>query len=160
MKKSCLLIMLSLFMALAFLSTNAMSCTEGCTPGFWKNHNEYKNTDYWCAEFDPDDKYNEVFDSTMFKSPAVLYDVTAGWDNDPTLLDALKCGGGGEKAFARHAVAALLNACSPDVNSWFLADEERGIDYVIEAVQDAYRSENFEWWKEHFEDSNELGCPL
>ena len=38
---------------------------------------------------------------------------------DPTLLDALNSGGGGINALMRHAVAALLNASNPDVDSDF-----------------------------------------
>ena len=48
-----------------------------------------------------------------------------------TLLDALNSGGGGINALARHAVAAPLNASSPDVDSDFTTAE------VIALVQDA-----------------------
>ena len=144
MKKSCLVIMLSFFMALAFLSTNALSCSEGCTPGFWKNHHAEKNTDYWCADFSIDSSYNDVFG------------VEAIWADNPTLLEALKCGGGGEKALARHAVAALLNACSPDVLGLGESDSELGMSLVIEWVQDAYANENFEYWKMCLPDTTKI----
>lgn len=151
MKKSCLAVLCSCLLTLTFLATSAMSCEEGCTPGFWKNHNMYKNTDHWCESFTPDMSYNGVFL------------VTAGWDDDPTLLDALKCGGGGEKAMARHAVAALLNACSEEVDALGSSNEEWGVNFVIENVQDAYATERFQYWKDKFaawNEDNPLGCPL
>ena len=71
-----------------------------------------------------------------------------------TLIDALKLGGGGEAALARHAVAALLNAANDKVKYAFTEAE------VIEMVQDAYLSRDFEGVKDVLAAENELGCPL
>ena len=63
-------------------------------------------------------------------------------------------GGGGEKALGRHAVAALLNAASPDVDYAYTEAE------VIAAVQNAYATGDFNRVKNDLEYQNELGCPL
>lgn len=109
---------------------------EGCTPGYWKQKQHF---DSW-VDFEPGDSFDDVFgvDSSF----------------DGTLLQALKRGGGGENAHGRHAVAALLNAATGGVDSSFSVDE------VIQAVQDAYDSGDFEGQKNIFADDNESGCPL
>jgi hypothetical protein len=71
---------------------------EGCTPGFWKNH-----LDAWVG-FSPDQTVGSVFTS----APASVSGLT--------LLAALDLGGGGVEALTRQAIAALLNAASPDVD--------------------------------------------
>jgi hypothetical protein len=71
-----------------------------------------------------------------------------------TLLDALQLGGGGYKALARHAVAALLNASNPDVDAAF------DVAAVIAAVQEAFESGEFESIKNTLEAANEQGCPI
>ncbi len=76
-------------------------------------------------------------------------DASKSW----TLGQAVWEGGGGEKALARHAVAALLNA-------------SKGLDYeyttnqVIAMVQAAYASGLFEATKNLFAFANEINCPL
>ena len=98
---------------------------EGCTPGFWKQSQHF---DSW-AGFSPDQSFNDVFGVNVTLS-------TGG--NDATLLEALQSGGGGINALARHAVAALLNASSPGVDSDFTTAQ------VIALVQDAVASGDFE----------------
>jgi len=110
---------------------------EGCTPGFWKNL--LKHGDQWiCA--DPGDDYETVFG------------VDASFTR--TLIEALEAGGGGEDALGRHAVAALLSACNPDVD-YFETPEG-----VIERVQDAYSTGAIEELKDLFDLENNRGCPL
>ena len=98
---------------------------EGCTPGFWKQPQHF---DSWVG-FAPGDFYDTVFgvDATLvgFGNRPTL--------TNPTLLQALQAGGGGQNALARHAVAALLNASNPDVSSDFTTAE------VIAIVQEATR---------------------
>ena len=53
---------------------------------------------------------------------------------NPTLLEGLQADGGGINALARHAVAALLNASNPDVDSDFTVAQ------VIALVHDAIAS--------------------
>jgi hypothetical protein len=113
---------------------------EGCTPGFWKNHPEE-----WPAAYDPDDLFRDVFG------------VTIAGDPDLTLLQALNLGGGGENALARHAVAALLNAASDEVDFEFTEQE------VIDKVQAAIASgdpEEIEDLKDELDRENNRGCPL
>ena len=110
---------------------------EGCTPGYWKQDHHF---DSWGATgYEPYDSFDAVFGvSSSFG----------------TLLDGLQAKGGGEKALARHAVAALLNASSPYVSYEYTAAE------VIALVQDAYATGGFEYAKDMLEDQNETYCPL
>jgi hypothetical protein len=110
---------------------------EGCTPGFWRQDQHF---DSWVG-YDPDDDFEVVFG------------VDASFDPH-TLGDAVLLGGGGEYALARHAVAALLNAASPDVDYPYTEAE------VIAMVQAAYASGDFESAKDVFEAANEAFCPL
>ena len=71
-----------------------------------------------------------------------------------TLLQAAEAGGGGAIALGRHAVAALLNASNPDVESGQTEAEVKAI------VQNAYATGDFEGAKDILEDINEQGCPL
>jgi len=69
---------------------------EGCSAKFWK-----KNKKQWPSEYDPKDKFNFIFDTS----------ITIKKKSDPTLEDALKAKGKTEVEFlAREATAALLNA--------------------------------------------------
>jgi hypothetical protein len=113
---------------------------EGCTPGFWKNHPEE-----WPAQYDQDDLFSDVFGVTIAGNP------------DLTLEEALNLGGGGEKALARAAVAALLNAASEEVDFEFTEQE------VIEKVQAAIASgdpEEIEDLKDELDRENNRGCPI
>ena len=108
---------------------------QGCTPGY------YKQSHHLCEwEFDPDDLFDDVF---MVDAPG----------ND-TLLQALSKGGGGETAFQRHAVAALLNAANGGVFFQYSVDEVKAI------VQEAYMTGDFEALKYILEKANTAGCPL
>jgi hypothetical protein len=110
---------------------------EGCTPGYWKQSQHF---DSWEGYATGDD-FDTVFGVDLF-SP------------DITLLQALNLGGGGVNALARHAVAALLNAASSGVDASLTEAE------VIQLVQDAETSGDFEAAKNTLAASNELGCPL
>lgn len=111
---------------------------EGCTPGFWKNRGL---TLGWPTPYAPGDSFDGTFG------------VTSSFGG--TLEDALNRGGGGESALGRHAVAALLNAASGDVD-YDLTEAE-----VIQLVQDAYNGLiSFEDAKDELEALNEQGCPL
>lgn len=106
----------------------------GCTPGYWKQKHHF---DSW-VNYDQDDLYDEIF----------------GVDYGKTLLKALKQGGGHEKALGRHATAALLNAGNPQVDYAFTTGQ------IIQMVQDAYATGDFEGAKNKLEHENESGCPL
>jgi hypothetical protein len=106
---------------------------EGCSQGYWKNHrNSWGSTDY-----DTRDQYNEVFDVPYYK----------------TLLGAIESGGGKEYALGRQAVAALLNAAHPSIDYFYSEDE------VIDIVQDAYGTGDFEGAKNRLEE-HISPCPL
>jgi hypothetical protein len=112
---------------------------QGCTPGYWKN---LKHGDKWTV-YTPEDDFELVFN------------VDASFD--PTDLGSvIRMGGGGEAALARHAVAALLNATSPDVEYYYSALDVMGIVAV------AYASGDFEAAKDLLEDQNAdlTPCPL
>jgi hypothetical protein len=108
----------------------------GCTPGYWRQAHHYDSWDV----YSPGDDYESVF------GVDAVFDATLG--------QAAKLGGGGEYALARHAVAALLNSTNPDVSFDFTTSE------VIDLVQAAYASGDFEDAKDMLEDANEEGCPL
>jgi uncharacterized repeat protein (TIGR01451 family) len=109
---------------------------EGCTPGFWKQEHHF---DSWVG-FAPTDSFEAVFGVSV--------------PGSPTLLDALNSGGGGINALMRHAVAALLNASNPDVDSDFTVAE------VIALVQEAIETGDIERIKDILAAANEQGCPL
>jgi hypothetical protein len=137
MKKLALIVVLTfgLGLVLSGLAVADDYC-EGCTPGYWKNL--HKHEDSWMRVY-PEDYFSDIFK------------VDTG---DLTLIDALKRGGGGEKALGRQAVAALLNALSPDLDYPLAAIE------VISIVQRAYRFQRFEAAKDYLESFNDQFCPL
>lgn len=108
----------------------------GCTPGFWKQPHHLM---YW-MNYSPDDLFDDVFgvDGT----------------GDKTLLRALWSRGGHEMALMRHAVAALLNAASDEVNYLYTEAE------VIAMVQEAYATGEFNDVKDMLEMENERGCTV
>jgi hypothetical protein len=106
---------------------------EGCTPGFWKNNagliKENKkgkivreDDNCWCGDYSSDDLLTDVFEG-----------IPSQFDGD-TLIEALNYGGSGGQEYnmLRHAVAALLNACSDNVE--FGLTEEYIIETVISAL--------------------------
>ncbi len=111
---------------------------QGCTPGYWKQ--------------------KQHFDSWMVYKPtnpgASRYDAVFGVPYAKTLLEALGTGGGGEKALGRHASAALLNAVNPNVSYRYTVAE------VIQVVQNAYETGQFEAAHQLLAAENESGCPL
>jgi hypothetical protein len=115
---------------------------EGCTPGYWRNH-----ADRWAGAA-PSDSFEATFGVMWLGSSY-------------TLGQAIWATGGGAYALARHATAGLLNALGGVPN----ADGE-SVDYaytaaeVIQMVQDAFDSGDFETNKDLLAAANETGCPL
>ena len=107
---------------------------QGCTPGYWK---QWQHFDSWVG-YSQNTKYNRVFSVPYVK----------------TLLQALEAGGSGQKALGRHAVAALLNSTNSHVNYLYSTAE------VINLVQQAYASGQYDGIKNLLERQNEAGCPL
>ena len=113
---------------------------QGCTPGYWKAP---QHLDSWVGTgYAPTDLFSDVFGANN-DLPANL-----------TLLGALNLGGGGANALARAAVAALLNAASDDVNSFYTEQQ------VLDMVAAALASNNYEATKNLLDTANNLGCPL
>jgi hypothetical protein len=114
----------------------------GCTPGYWKQKHHF---DTWEATgYLPTQTVASVFGPL---DPSI---------DGLTLEQALKLGGGGLNALIRHAVAALLNAAHPDVNSTAYPTPA----HVIAATQAAVAGGTVEATKNAFEAANEAGCPL
>jgi hypothetical protein len=132
----------------AALSAPPVSGGEGCTPGYWKQKHHF---DSW-VNFSPDDRFSDVF------GPEITIRVGKKKKKvtDPTLLQALKAKGGGINALARHTVAALLNAASPDVSYDLFVDE------VIDEFNAVYpgTKQDYNSLKNVFVSFNEQGCPL
>jgi hypothetical protein len=111
--------------------------SEGCTPGFWKNH-----LDAWPDVYEPNHSFFGTFGAIFQNIPSGI-----------TLLGALELGGGGPKALTRHAAAALLNAAALD--GFFRTDQ------VIKLYQDAVNGEiSISTALKTLSDANELGCPI
>jgi hypothetical protein len=119
---------------------------SGCTPGFWKNH-----TDCWAC-------YSTgTYISDVFTIPAPLSDL-----GDDTLLKALSYKGGRSveakaRILLRHAVAALLNACDPDVD--YPLTVVGVIGEVNEALATLNKGEILSL-KRTLDDYNNYGCPI
>jgi hypothetical protein len=114
---------------------------EGCTPGYWRQEHHFGN---WTAPYDPTDSFNTTFG------------IGTNWfANSYTLLDGVWANGGGKNALARHAVAALLNAASANV------DYDYTVAEVLAMVQAAYADGSLiESTKNDLAAKNELGCGL
>jgi hypothetical protein len=111
--------------------------TEGCSPGYWKNH-----ANSWdAAGFSPDDDFDTLFGVDAF-SP------------DRTLMQALRTGGGKFDKLGRHATAALLNAAHPDV------DFPLGVTELIDEVAAAVDAGDAEPLASMLDMYNNYGCPL
>jgi uncharacterized repeat protein (TIGR01451 family) len=144
---------------------------DGCTPGFWKNNARKWNASAWCDEYDDVDDgegysrgsdgfplFEDVFDITL---PEPLRAKGKNTYTNPTLLDALNANGGGINALARHATAALLNACS-DCVSYVTNDPQDIIDavqFVLSIVDDEERANAIQMLHELLAFFNEAGCP-
>ena len=114
---------------------------EGCTPGFWKNHQEA-----W----------------TGFETADIIGDVFGDASGDPasaTLLEALSFKGGAgiegaARILLRTAVAALLNVEHPLINYQFVGD-------LFGAVNGALSSGDRDIMldlKDNLDYFNNLGC--
>lgn len=115
--------------------------TQGCTPGYWRNH-----ADRWLG-YEASENFDAVFGVTYLGDQ-----VTLGMAiNNPQTYGT----------FAFHAVGALLNSTGGVPN-----EDGTTVDYpystaeVIEMVQAAVADETLEATKDALAAANELGCPL
>ena len=116
-KEYLLILVAAVFLAHpATLLADDEICASGelCrTPGFWKAH--ISQNSWVKTGLRPGDSFASVFtvDSTLSLKTTF----------DPSLLDVLSARGGGANALGRHAVAALLNASSPNSSYPYTPDE-------------------------------------
>ena len=137
--------------------------TEGCTPGYWKNHLEAWPTSPWL--FTPDMTLANAFQDFAISDPSHplgwTWPAELGALANDSLLEALYYRGGnnlygGARIMLRHAVAALLNAAHPDVAGPNLA-------YLIIDVRnvlDTLNRDEMLMFAGQLNYLNELGCPL
>ena len=117
---------------------------EGCTPGYWKQQQHF---DSWQG-VGPSDNFNAVFGTNA------VFDATQCTSSNPTLLQALKCQGGGLSALARHGVAGLLDAYSSGVSYDYTVAEVKAL------VKNAIDSGKYLSAKNKLAAANEQQCPL
>jgi hypothetical protein len=127
---------------------------EGCTPGYWKNHDGTKKQgNAWLATgYAPSQLLSTVF------SPAALGTLGSStmrqaldWSSGSTLLAQ-------KKVLLHHAVAAVLNAAHPDVAYGMPTVAE-----IVAAVNAALLSNNGTTilaLKDQLDTLNNAGCPL
>jgi len=159
MKRNVLSLSVVLFVGLLVVSVgNLFAPTEGCTPGYWKNH-----LDTWeliMPAYDPGDKLEDVF-----------YGVTRTDDwwmelKGKSLLDALHFHGGkgmlgAARIFLRQAVAALLNSAADDaglLNHFKPHDEV--FNQITGYLNSIYDRDTFIMRAGNYENMNENPCPL
>jgi hypothetical protein len=123
-------------------------CKEGCTPGYWKQEQHFGS---WTPPYTPDTNLRDIF----VTSPVELIP-------DDTLLEALNYPGGpgvtgATQILLRAAVAALLNASSPDVS--FPVSVGHVVDTTISRIETQYRP-TILTRADYFDSINNLGCPL
>jgi hypothetical protein len=109
---------------------------EGCTPGYWKQTQHF---DSWPSPYTPGMLFSAVFEDAF---------------PGQTLRQVLSTGGGGLAALGRHAVAALLNAASADV------DYDLTTTDVINQFNSVFPGGNYETLKNTLAALNESGCSL
>lgn len=125
--------------------------SQGCTPGYWKNHLSAWDDAGQQPSFSPFQTVESVWaEASRFPNLA-----------DDTLLQALSYGGGpGAEGMARNllrqAVAALLNANSDSVDYPYW--QSSVINQTNKALQGSRSA--MERMKNKWQEGNEMGCPL
>jgi hypothetical protein len=132
--------------------------TEGCTPGYWKNHLET-----WALLAPPYDP--------AYKLKDVFWEVTRTDDwwtelKEKTMLDALHFHGGkgmigAARIFLRHAIAALLNSAADDAGllNHFKPHQEV-YDQITDYLNSITDRDTFILRAGNYENMNENPCPL
>ena len=105
---------------------------EGCTPGFWKNHEAT-----WPIPLET--PFSAVFGGNAFP--------------DSTMFDVVNLKGGKLNALSRHAVAAYLNTVKP-------IDYPLTTTEVVDLFNVAFASGDYNATKDLFDQYNNLVCPL
>jgi hypothetical protein len=128
-------------------STTVPPGEEGCTPGFWK---QPQHLDAWVT-YSPDQTLESVFDvPDAFGLDNVTLLAALDFEGGPTTADAAE-------VLLRQAVAALLNAASPDVD--YPLTEAEIIAQVNAALATGDR-DTILALAEELDTFNNLFCPL
>jgi hypothetical protein len=130
--------------------------SEGCTPGFWKNHTPW-------SQFDLDADYTT---GTTVSSMLGGYSFTGSLASlqGTTMLQALQGGGGAgtigaAKILLRAGTAAYLNA-DAEIEYPYRRDVDGGLkDLITEALDSGDRDTMIALAAE-LDAANNLGCPL
>ncbi len=120
----------------------------GCTPGFWRQSQHFQ---YWIG-YTPGQSFEAVFDVdvTLRGTGKTTY-------ANPTMLQAVEANGGDVNALARHAVAALLNAVSGEVDYKYTEAE---IKAMVKAAIDSGNATQINNVHNTLAEQNELGCTV
>jgi hypothetical protein len=128
-------------------STTTPPGQEGCTPGFWK---QPQHLDAWVT-YSPSQTLESVFDvPDAFGLDNVTLLAALDFEGGPTTADAAE-------VLLRQAVAALLNAASPDVD--YPLTEAEIIAQVNAALASGDR-DTILALAEELDTFNNLFCPL
>jgi hypothetical protein len=132
---------------------------EGCTPGYWKNHNRAWPSSILQCQTDVDVSYHTFGHDLGLPE---LYTNTALPDPGLTQGEALSLPGGSgvegaRMILIRQAVAAVLNAHHPDVDFSVAPCEVIASVNVVLASQDREAMLGLE---DALHELNSLGCPL
>jgi hypothetical protein len=128
-------------------STTTPPGQEGCTPGFWK---QPQHLDAWVT-YSPDQTLESVFDvPDAFGLDSVTLLAALSFEGGPTTADAAE-------VLLRQAVAALLNAASPEVD--YPLTEAEIIAQVNAALASGDR-DTILALAEELDTFNNLFCPL
>ena len=100
--------------ALTFTVTPPPPATQGCSPGYFKNHEDVP------PGYNRSQTLDSVLQTTVFPSSL-------------TIGDALSLKGGGVNALARHAAAAILNAAALGSNYAYTLTQLRAIFDQVDA---------------------------
>jgi hypothetical protein len=130
---------------------------QGCTPGYWK---QSQHAGAWTAPYEPQTLVSTLFDVSAYLNSGKL-DLNGDGKAD-TLLDALNYKGGtgatgALRILLRSAVAALLNAASPDVA--YSLTTAQVIDQFNAAVASGDRDTMLQL-AATLDGYNNAGCPL
>jgi hypothetical protein len=109
---------------------------QGCTPGYWRKR---RNRESWTAPYTRQTQFSSVFANAF---------------PDKSLVDVLRNGGRGKNGLGRHAVAALLNAASPNV------DYSLTVDQVVTAFNNAVASGEYKKTKKMLHELNQKKCRI
>lgn len=121
---------------------------QGCTPGYWKNHEEdwvgYETTDRLGDVFSEVNGYGGFGDLTLMEA------MQSGPEPDSILLQSVR-------NLMRHAVAALLNSSSGEVD---FGVSPAGLIAEVNAALATADASTIQAKKDDLDRRNNSGCPL